>query len=123
MDELIKQHFANQAKIISLLEVIAAGDAETSKEDKPAKGKTTKAKEDKPVKEDKPAKPTHTKDEVFAAVMSVRDALGIAKTKEIAAMYNYEKVKDAKPENYDAIVATCNEMLAAAGESEEEEDI
>lgn len=129
MDELIKQHFANQAKIIALLEVIAAGknastklealaDEASTETGKGGKGKGGKSKD---AKADAPAKPKHTKDEVVAAIMSVKDAFGAPACKEITGKYGYKKIIEAQEEHFDAIVADCQALLDSKQEEEEEE--
>lgn len=127
MDELIQKHFANQAKIISLLEVIAAGQGlaasgeatETTKKD--TKGSASKGGKSKETKADAPAKPKHTKDEVVAAIMSVKDAFGAPACKEITGKYGYKKIIEAQEEHFDAIVADCQALLDSKQDEEEEE--
>lgn len=92
--------------------------AESTETEEKAPSKTTKKKE-----ADKPAKPKHTKDEVVAAVVAVKDKFGAPEAKKITAHFELKKVAEAKEDQFDAIVAMCNERLAEAVEEEDEDEI
>lgn len=129
MSGILEQIFAEKQKTNALLErnnelleqLIAnggapAGDADapkttTAKGKSTAKGKTTTA-----------VKPNHTKDEVVAAVVAVKDAFGAPAAKAITAKFGLAKIADAKEEHFDPIFDLCQEKLAEAEGGEEEED-
>lgn len=81
-----------------------------------AKGKTTSAAD----------KPKHTKDEVVAAVVAVKDRFGAPEAKKITAKFGYAKIAEAKEEHFDAIFDLCEAKLAEPEEDEgnsEEDDV
>lgn len=120
----------NQTRIISLLEVIAAangnsgnGSANDAGSDTASKTTTKKTTSKKTTTTEK-AKPTHTKDEVVAAVVAVKDAFGAPAAKAITGQFGLAKIAEAKEDQFDAIFDACQEKLAEvdgdAGEEEEE---
>ena len=123
MSGILELIYAEQQKTNSLLEQLIAnggdapaGDADaskttTTKGKSTAKGKTTTA-----------VKPNHTKDEVVAAVVAVKDAFGAPAAKAITAKFGLAKIADAKEEHFDPIFDLCQEKLAEAESGEEEED-
>lgn len=114
---------ANQTRIITLLEGLqlnapASSDAgETTTTTKTTAKKNTKAKA-----EDK-VKPTHTKDEVVAAVVAVKDAFGAPAAKAITGQFGLAKIAEAKEDQFDAIFDACQEKLAEADNDEGEEEV
>lgn len=124
MSGILELIYAEQQKTNSLLEQLIAnggaapaGDADASKTTT-AKGKTTTAKG----KAAAAVKPNHTKDEVVAAVVAVKDAFGAPAAKAITAKFGLAKIADAKEEHFDPIFDLCQEKLAEAEGGEEEED-
>ena len=113
MSGILEQLFAEQQKTNSLLEQLIAngvsapaGDSEETTTGKTtAKGKTTTA-----------TKPKHTKDEVVALVVAVKDKFGAPEAKKITAQFGLAKIAEAKEEHFDAIYDLCEAKLA------EEED-
>lgn len=75
--------------------------------------------------ETKAVKPKHTKDEVVAAVVAVKDAFGAPEAKKITAHFGLEKVAEAKEEHFDEIVEMCEAKLAEKDEggNGEEDDV
>ncbi|EBV3045133.1 hypothetical protein K2A41_004248 [Salmonella enterica subsp. enterica serovar Braenderup] len=75
--------------------------------------------------ETKAAKPKHTKDEVVAAVVAVKDAFGAPEAKKITAHFGLAKVAEAKEEHFDEIVEMCEAKLAEKDEggNGEEDDV
>lgn len=74
--------------------------------------------------ETKAVKPKHTKDEVVAAVVAVKDAFGAPEAKKITAHFGLAKVAEAKEEHFDEIVEMCEAKLAEkdeGGNGEEDE--
>lgn len=73
----------------------------------------------------KAAKPKHTKDEVVAAVVAVKDAFGAPEAKKITAHFGLAKVAEAKEEHFDEIVEMCEAKLAEKDEggNGEEDDV
>lgn len=128
MSGIIEQLLAEQQKTNSLLEqLLANGGASsaaagedtgagktTTKGKTSAKGKTTAAAD----------KPKHTKDEVVALVVAVKDRFGAPEAKKITAKFGYAKIAEAKEEHFDAIYDLCEAKLAEPDEEEEntEED-
>lgn len=126
MSGIFEQLLAEQQKTNSLLEQLlanggassaAAGeDAGAGKTATTTKGKTTAAAD----------KPKHTKDEVVAAVVAVKDRFGAPEAKKITAQFGLAKIAEAKEEHFDAIFDLCEAKLAEAEEDEgnsEEDDV
>ncbi|EHK7026681.1 hypothetical protein IG919_004277 [Salmonella enterica] len=136
MSGIFEQLLAEQQKTNTLLEgVLAAlkGGAVNTSAD--AGGETTektttttkKGGTSKSTKttETKAAKPKHTKDEVVAAVVAVKDAFGAPEAKKITAHFGLAKVAEAKEEHFDEIVEMCEAKLAEKDEggNGEEDDV
>lgn len=128
MSGILELIYAEQQKTNSLLEQLLANGGTTSAaagEDAGAgkttttKGKTTKGKTTAAAD-----KPKHTKDEVVAAVVAVKDRFGAPEAKKITAKFGYAKIAEAKEEHFDAIFDLCEAKLAEPEEEEEntEED-
>lgn len=78
---------------------------------KPAAGKG------KPAAAPKPAAPTHTVEDVQGAAVAVKEKFGSpAATELIKEFGKAEKLKDIKPENYDAFVTAATKRLEAEEE-------
>lgn len=117
MSGIFEQLLAEQQKTNSLLETLIsngggaapAGDAADA-----GKGKTTGARGGKGTKTNttEKAKPNHTKDEVVAAVVAVKDAFGAPAAKAITAQFGLAKIAEAKEDQFDAIFDACQEKLA-----------
>ncbi|EDQ8124055.1 hypothetical protein H8U13_004287 [Salmonella enterica] len=136
MSGIFEQLLAEQQKTNTLLEgVLAAlkGGAVNTSAD--AGGETTektttttkKGGTSKSTKttETKATKPKHTKDEVVAAVVAVKDAFGAPEAKKITAHFGLAKVAEAKEEHFDEIVEMCEAKLAEKDEggNGEEDDV
>ncbi|HGE7051801.1 TPA: hypothetical protein ACGCAJ_004719 [Serratia marcescens] len=124
MSGILEQLLAEQQKTNSLLETLianggaapAGGDAADA-----GKGKSTTAKRGAgKTNTTEKAKPTHTKDEVVAAVVAVKDAFGAPAAKAITAQFGLAKIAEAKEDQFDAIFDACQEKLAEKQEEEEE---
>ncbi|AYJ72786.1 hypothetical protein CPT_Seifer_004 [Klebsiella phage Seifer] len=130
MSGIFEQLLAEQQKTNSLLEqLLANGGASsaaagedagagktTAKGKTTTKGKTTAAAD----------KPKHTKDEVVAAVVAVKDRFGAPEAKKITAKFGLAKIAEAKEEHFDAIFDLCEAKLAEQEEDEgnsEEDDV
>lgn len=129
MSGIFEQLLAEQQKTNSLLEQLLAnggtasaasgedaGAGKTTTKGKTTKGKTTAAAD----------KPKHTKDEVVAAVVAVKDAFGAPAAKAITAKFGLAKVADAKEEHFDDLFAACEAKLAEKEDedgNEEEDDV
>lgn len=130
MSGIFEQLLAEQQKTNSLLEqLLANGGASsaaagedagagkpTAKGKATAKGKSTAAAD----------KPKHTKDEVVAAVVAVKDRFGAPEAKKITAKFGLAKIAEAKEEHFDAIFDLCEAKLAEPEEDEgnsEEDDV
>lgn len=133
MSGIFEQLLAEQQKTNSLLEQLlanggassaAAGEdagagkttTATAKGKTTAKGKSTAAAD----------KPKHTKDEVVAAVVAVKDRFGAPEAKKITAKFGLAKIAEAKEEHFDAIFDLCEAKLAEPEEDEgnsEEDDV
>lgn len=121
---ILEQILAAQEKTNTILEALAAGGvisggakADDGKKDagkKPAGGKGKK--------DDAPVKPKHTKDEVVAAVVAVKNAFGAPVAKEITASFGLAKVAEAKEDQFDAIFDACEAKLQEADAAAEEEE-
>lgn len=122
---ILESILAEQQKTNEFLsQLIANGVVAGGEAGEDVKETTTKKTASKTKKDDKPAKPKHTKDEVVAAVVAVKDAFSAADAKAITAQFGLKKVADAKEADFDAIVAACQAKLAEKeGEEEEEEEI
>ncbi|EAR5118972.1 TPA: hypothetical protein I5R72_003225 [Salmonella enterica] len=134
MSGIFEQLLAEQQKTNTLLEgVLAAlkgGAVNTSADagSETTEKTTTKggAKGGSKAKtETKAAKPKHTKDEVVAAVVAVKDAFGAPEAKKITAHFGLAKVAEAKEEHFDEIVEMCEAKLAEKDEggNGEEDDV
>ena len=118
MSGIFEQLLAEQQKTNSLLEQLLANGGASSAaagEDAGA-GKTTKGKATKGKTTAAADKPKHTKDEVVAAVVAVKDRFGAPEAKKITAQFGLAKIAEAKEEHFDAIFDLCEAKLA------EEED-
>ncbi|EDR7202668.1 hypothetical protein RQR20_004602 [Salmonella enterica] len=135
MSGIFEQLLAEQQKTNTLLEgVLAAlkggavntsadaGGETTEKTTTTKKGGTSKSTK---TTETKAAKPKHTKDEVVAAVVAVKDAFGAPEAKKITAHFGLAKVAEAKEEHFDEIVEMCEAKLAEKDEggNGEEDDV
>lgn len=125
MSGLFEQMLAAQLKTNELLAAIlanggtvASATTETTETTTASKPTKSKAKKD-----ESPAKPKHTKDEVVAAVVAVKDAFGAPEAKKITAHFDLKKVAEAKEEQFDAIVEMCNAKLAEKGEEDGDDEI
>ncbi|HFD8860832.1 TPA: hypothetical protein ACF60C_004294 [Salmonella enterica] len=135
MSGIFEQLLAEQQKTNTLLEgVLAAlkGGAVNTSSDAGSETteKTTSTKGgakggSKAKTETKAAKPKHTKDEVVAAVVAVKDAFGAPEAKKITAHFGLAKVAEAKEEHFDEIVEMCEAKLAEKDEggNGEEDDV
>ncbi|EIC0519997.1 hypothetical protein K9258_004022 [Salmonella enterica subsp. enterica serovar Chester] len=133
MSGIFEQLLAEQQKTNTLLEgVLAAlkgGAVNTSADagsETTEKTTTTKGGAKGGAKADaKAAKPKHTKDEVVAAVVAVKDAFGAPEAKKITAHFGLAKVAEAKEEHFDEIVEMCEAKLAEKDEggNGEEDDV
>ena len=131
MSGIFEQLLAEQQKTNSLLEQLLANGGASSAaagEDAGA-GKTTTATKGKATKGKTTAaadKPKHTKDEVVAAVVAVKDRFGAPEAKKITAQFGLAKIAEAKEEHFDAIFDLCEAKLAEAEDDEgnsEEDDV
>lgn len=132
MSGILELIYAEQQKTNSLLEQLLANGGITSAaagEDAGAgkttttKGKGTSAKGKSTSTADKPK---HTKDEVVAAVVAVKDRFGAPEAKKITAKFGLAKIAEAKEEHFDAIFDLCEAKLAEPEEDEgnsEEDDV
>ncbi|EMQ4336842.1 hypothetical protein WG681_004741 [Salmonella enterica subsp. enterica serovar Newport] len=134
MSGIFEQLLAEQQKTNTLLEGVlaalsngAASPADAGSETtekttstKGGKGRSTTKKET-----ETKAKPKHTKDEVVAAVVAVKDAFGAPEAKKITAHFGLAKVAEAKEEHFDEIVEMCEAKLAEKDEggNDEEDDV
>ena len=136
MSGIFEQLLAEQQKTNSLLEQLLANGGASSAaagEDAGAgktttattKGKTTTATT-KGKTTAAADKPKHTKDEVVAAVVAVKDRFGAPEAKKITAKFGLAKIAEAKEEHFDAIFDLCEAKLAESEEDEgnsEEDDV
>lgn len=130
MSGILELIYAEQQKTNSLLEQLLANGGASSAaagEDAGA-GKTTatKAKATKGKTTAAADKPKHTKDEVVAAVVAVKDRFGAPEAKKITAKFGLAKIAEAKEEHFDAIFDLCEAKLAEPEEDEgnsEEDDV
>ncbi|AFB84017.1 hypothetical protein F418_p02 [Hafnia phage Enc34] len=114
---------ANQTRIITLLEGLQLNAPASSDAGETATTKTTAKKNTKAKAEEK-VKPTHTKDEVVAAVVAVKDAFGAPAAKAITGQFGLAKIAEAKEDQFDAIFDACQEKLAEAdNDAGEEEEV
>lgn len=134
MSGIFEQLLAEQQKTNTLLEgVLAAlkgGSVNTSADagSETTEKTTTKGGAKGGAKsktETKAVKPKHTKDEVVAAVVAVKDAFGAPEAKKITAHFGLAKVAEAKEEHFDEIVEMCEAKLAEKDEggNSEEDDV
>ena len=129
---ILEQILEEQQKTNSFLEKLVAGKSVTVSDNSASDDVDTSAQDDSPKKttrtrttkkqDDAPSKPKHTKDEVVAAVISVKDAFGAPAAKAITAQFGYEKIAQAKEEHFDAIFNACQEKLAEQEEASEDDD-
>ncbi|WP_458321543.1 hypothetical protein [Providencia sp. CRPN22473] len=122
MSGIFEQLLAAQTKTNELLEAILANGGSVSAGAKSETKEATSGKSTKSKKEDAPAKPKHTKDEVVAAVVAVKDAFGAPEAKKITAHFKLKKVAEAKEDQFDAIVEMCNAKLAEKENDEGDDD-
>lgn len=131
MSGILELIYAEQQKTNSLLEQLLANGGTTSAaagEDagagkSTAKGKGTSTKGKATSTADKPK---HTKDEVVAAVVAVKDRFGAPEAKKITAKFGLAKIAEAKEEHFDAIFDLCEAKLAEPEDDEgnsEEDDV
>lgn len=113
---------ANQTRIITLLEGLQLNALASSEAGETTTTKTTAKKNTKAKAEEK-VKPTHTKDEVVAAVVAVKDAFGAPAAKAITGQFGLAKIAEAKEDQFDAIFDACQEKLAEADNDEGEEEV
>lgn len=133
MSGILEQLFAEQQKTNSLLEQLIAngvsapaGDAEETTTGKTTGGAKGKGTSTKGKGTSTATKPKHTKDEVVAAVVAVKDRFGAPEAKKITAQFGLAKIAEAKEEHFDAIFDLCEAKLAEAEEDEgngEEDDV
>lgn len=130
MSGIFEQLLAEQQKTNSLLEqLLANGGAPSAAvgEDAGAGKTTAKGKTTPKGKSTASAdKPKHTKDEVVAAVVAVKDRFGAPEAKKITAKFGLAKIAEAKEEHFDAIFDLCEAKLAEPEEDEgnsEEDDV
>lgn len=123
MSGILEQLFAEQQKTNSLLEQLIAngvsapaGDAEETTTGKTTGGAKGKGTSTKGKGTSTATKPKHTKDEVVALVVAVKDKFGAPEAKKITAQFGLAKIAEAKEEHFDAIYDLCEARLA------EEED-
>lgn len=124
MSGIFEQLLAEQQKTNSLLETLIAngGAAPAGDAADAGKGKSTTTSKRGAGKTNttEKAKPNHTKDEVVAAVVAVKDAFGAPAAKAITAQFGLAKIAEAKEDQFDAIFDACQEKLAEKQEEEEE---
>ncbi|HIF0636004.1 TPA: hypothetical protein ACXYQ5_004978 [Klebsiella pneumoniae] len=129
MSGIYEQMLAEKQKTNALLEQLVAlmgsapagEEAATGKTATTTKGKTTKGKTTAAAD-----KPKHTKDEVVAAVVAVKDRFGAPEAKKITAQFGLAKIAEAKEEHFDAIFDLCEAKLAEPEDDEgnsEEDDV
>lgn len=136
MSGIFEQLLAEQQKTNTLLEGVLAAlkggavntsaDAGSETTEKTTTTKGAKGGAKGGAKADaKAAKPKHTKDEVVAAVVAVKDAFGAPEAKKITAHFGLAKVAEAKEEHFDEIVEMCEAKLAEKDEggNGEEDDV
>lgn len=130
MSGILELIYAEQQKTNSLLEQLLANGGTTSAaagEDAGAGKSTAKGKSTTKGKSTAAAdKPKHTKDEVVAAVVAVKDRFGAPEAKKITAKFGLAKIAEAKEEHFDAIFDLCEAKLAEPEEDEgnsEEDDV
>ena len=130
MSGIFEQLLAEQQKTNSLLEQLLANGGASSAaagEDAGAGKTTAKGKTTANGKSTAAAdKPKHTKDEVVAAVVAVKDRFGAPEAKKITAKFGLAKIAEAKEEHFDAIFDLCEAKLAEPEEDEgnyEEDDV
>lgn len=124
MSGIFEQLLAEQQKTNSLLEqLLANGGASSAAAGEDAGAGKTTAKGKSTAAADKPK---HTKDEVVAAVVAVKDRFGAPEAKKITAKFGLAKIAEAKEEHFDAIFDLCEAKLAEPEEDEgnsEEDDV
>lgn len=124
---IFEQLLAAQEKTNTLLEALIAGGvvADGTKGDDVKTGAKDTGKKTtggKTKKDDAPAKPKHTKDEVVAAVVAVKNAFGAPVAKEITASFGLTKVAEAKEDQFDAIFDACEAKLQEAEDAGSNDD-
>lgn len=133
MSGIFEQLLAEKQKTNALLEQLVAlmgaapaGAAEETTTGKPAGGAKGKGTSTKGKATSTADKPKHTKDEVVAAVVAVKDRFGAPEAKKITAKFGLAKIAEAKEEHFDAIFDLCEAKLAEPEEDEgnsEEDDV
>lgn len=128
MSGIFEQLLAEQQKTNSLLETLIAnggGAAPAGDAADAGKGKTTGARGGKGTKTNttEKAKPNHTKDEVVAAVVAVKDAFGAPAAKAITAQFGLAKIAEAKEDQFDAIFDACQEKLEEQKAASEDDEV
>lgn len=131
MSGIYEQMLAEKQKTNALLEQLVAlmGAAQAGASEETTTGKTAggaKGKATKGKATSTADKPKHTKDEVVAAVVAVKDRFGAPEAKKITAQFGLAKIAEAKEEHFDAIFDLCEAKLAEAEDDEgnsEEDDV
>ena len=130
LDKFFTDSLANQQRIITLLESIAAGNTGASaavepKADAPT-NTPTKTRATRGKAKEEQAAPTVTVAQARDAAMALKDALGIDKVKPILAKHitGSGKLADMKPEQAEAIYNACLAAMPGddVGEEEGEDD-
>lgn len=118
LEEAIK---ANTAAVEALTAQLKAGGSAPAPAAAPAREKSAKGKEEKPTA----AKPKHSREEMVAAVVKVKDDFGKPEAEALIKKYSPDtgKIADVKDESidalYDAAVAR-HEELSNAGPSDDD---
>lgn len=130
MSGIYEQMLAEKQKTNALLEqlvaLMGASSAAAGEDADAGKTTTTKAKATKGKSTAAADKPKHTKDEVVAAVVAVKDRFGAPEAKKITTKFGLAKIAEAKEEHFDAIFDLCEAKLAEPEEDEgnsEEDDV
>lgn len=116
MSGILEQILEAQVKTNTLLESLLANGVsapagETAGADTGKTTSTTGKKTTTKAKTTEKPKPTHTKDEVVAAVVAVKDAFGAPAAKAITAEFGLAKIAEAKEDQFDAIFDACQAKL------------
>lgn len=124
LELLIEALNANTAALLSS-KGEAAGDAKTTKS---TSTKTTSTKTTA-TKEDKPAKPTFTKQQATQAIVALKDAVGTDAAKALLSKHGFKKLADITEDKFDVLHAEATAELEefnaanAGGEEEGDDDI
>lgn len=126
MSGILEQILEAQVKTNTLLESllangVAAPAGETAGADTGKTTSTTGKKTTTKAKTTEKPKPTHTKDEVVAAVVAVKDAFGAPAAKAITAEFGLAKIAEAKEDQFDAIFDACQAKLEESNAEGEDE--